>query len=289
MATFHSVANRFFSLAATLVMFISVQSVALAENSSVETGHFHHVTLNVEDVEKSQTFYQKVFGASPITFNQKIPALFTERSFILLNKVNKPAYSNLKTTIWHLGWAGVDGPNEYEWWKSQGIEFYQPVTALGRNHYMYLYGADKEIVEIYTGDKHHRFNHVHLLATDVKKTSDWLMNMLALPAKNNIDIRSGNIVVIDNVQIIVFANERSKPKEQGDKLLPTEGSVIRHIAFSFRDLASAYQRMKDNGANIEQPIQTSKQHGLPSFFVRGPDNLLVEFVKSKPIPQGIWE
>jgi catechol 2,3-dioxygenase-like lactoylglutathione lyase family enzyme len=255
-----------------------------------EQAHFHHVRLNVQDLQATADFYQKVFGATPVNFNNRTPGLFTERSFLLMNKVDKPATSNLKTAIWHIGWGGIDGPNEYQWWRSQGVEFYTPVTELGQNHYMYLYGPDKEVVEIYTGGKHHRFNHVHILASNPHLTAQWLQNTLEL---TDTQVRLGEdraFVTVDNVQIIIYPNtERYRPKEQGETVLPTDDSAIAHIAFSFRDLSAAYQHSQQLQTAIESPIKTSDLHGLPSFFVRAPDGILIEMVEAKPLPEGIWE
>lgn len=279
---------RFVRALKTLVsigVFIIASTAAYAE-----VAHFHHVRLNVVDREATSAFYEKVFGATPVNFNGKTPGVFTERSFILMNKVETPAFSNLKTALWHIGWGGVDGPNEFNWWIKQGVEFYTPVTELGPNHYMYLYGPDKEIVEIYTGNKNHRFNHFHILATEPLKTTQWLQDVLNLP---DLQIRRGSdraFINIDNVQIIVYPNiDRYKPKEQGDELLPTDNSTIAHVAFSFRDLKAAFDEMKAEGHTIEQEIKVSPLHGLPSFFLRAPDDILVEMVEAKPIPEGIWE
>jgi len=237
-----------------LSKFLSFSVFALLYCATVayaEQGHFHHVRLNVQDPEATRTFYQKVFGATPVNFNKRTPGLFTERSFILMNKVDQLATSNLKTAIWHIGWGGVDGPNEFNWWQQQGVEFYTPVTELGRNHYMYMFGPDKEIIEIYTGDKHHRFNHVHILASDPMATTQWLQNTLALPAEQ---IRKGQdraFVNIDNVQIIVYPNtDRYRPKEQGETVQQTDDSAIAHIAFSFRDLEATQQRLQNSGLVI---------------------------------------
>ncbi|MEX1034176.1 MAG: VOC family protein [Cellvibrionaceae bacterium] len=273
-----------------LTFLTALHLLAGSASAAGEPAHFHHVRLNVTDVSASRQFYQKVFGATPVQFNNKTPGLFTERSFILMNEVDQAPLSNLKTSIWHIGWGGVDGPNEYAWWKNQGVEFYTPVTELGSNHYMYLYGPDREIVEIYTGGKHHRFNHVHFLATRTEETANWLMRNLNLPAEANREITNGNIILIDNVQMIVYPNiDRYRPEEQGEEFMPTGNSVIAHLAFSFRDLEAAYQRIKSLETNIVAPITVSEKHGLPSFFARAPDGILVEFVEAKPIPEGIWE
>jgi catechol 2,3-dioxygenase-like lactoylglutathione lyase family enzyme len=262
----------------------------LCNMALAEQAHFHHVRLNVQDLQATLDFYQKVFGATPVNFNNRTPGLFTERSFLLMNTVEKPAISNLKTAIWHIGWGGIDGPNEYQWWLKQGVEFYTPLTELGQNHYMYLYGPDKEVVEIYTGGKHHRFNHVHILATKPLETARWFQEVLELDDQQ---VRKGEdraFVNIDNVQIIVYPNsERYRPKEQGDSVLPTDDSTIAHIAFSFRDLNSAFNRLQQQNIAIEQAIKTSELHGLPSFFVRAPDSILIETVQAKPLPEGIWE
>ncbi|GAB1262160.1 VOC family protein [Aurantivibrio plasticivorans] len=270
-------------------LFLSLSMTAFSERV-VEQGHFHHVRLNVQDVEETRTFYQQFLGATAVNFNNKTPGLFTERSFILMNKVDNPAMSNLKTSLWHIGWSGVDGPNEYAWLKSQGVNFYTPLTPLGKNHFMYLFGPDEEVVEIYTGDKHHRFNHVHILASDVQKTTDWLKSALALSETQIRKLPSAFIVTVDNVQIIVSLNsDRLRPPEQGPELLPTDESTIAHIAFSFRDIQGAYERVKSSGLAIESDISVSALHGLPSFFARATDGILVEFVQAKPIPDGIWE
>jgi len=76
------------------------------------TVHFHHFHLNVTNPQKSIEFYRSVFGAVPIKFGERADAVFTERSFILFSQVAQPARASLDTGIWHLGWGGVDGPNE---------------------------------------------------------------------------------------------------------------------------------------------------------------------------------
>ena len=41
---------------------------------------------------------------------------------------------------------------------------------------MYFWGPDREVVEVYTGSRNHRFEHVHLLATDVNATVQWFID-----------------------------------------------------------------------------------------------------------------
>ena len=46
--------------------------------------------------------------------------------------------------------------------------------------------------------------------------------------------------------------------------------------------------MKAGGVQIVEPIAERPGDGLKSFFVQGPDNVLLEIVEAKPIPDGLW-
>ena len=251
--------------------------------------HFHHIHINAVDPGASAAFYQKVFGAVPIQYNGVKDALFTERSFIFFNQVDARPDTNLKTTIWHIGWGGIDGANEYEWWKSQGMEFHTPATELGGNHYMYLLGADKEVVEIYTGQKHHRFNHVHLLSTDRDETKAWFVDNIGVTGS-----RRGSGFRVDNVGFILYPNDKTQrwypPEAQElDELEATDGHSLDHVAFSFRNIEPIFERIKANGVEIVKPIAVDPAYQIKSFFVRGPDNLLVEVVEANPLPDAAWD
>lgn len=279
--------------------------VALAiQAPQTEPAHFHHVHLNVVDAKKSADFYVKTFGASAVKFNGAADAVFTERSFILFNAVPAPADASLTTSIWHIGWGGMDVVSEAAWLKGKGVEFQTPPTPLGQNFYTYLYGADRELIEIYSGEQNHRFNHVHLLAGDVNTTSQWYADHLGVtigrrvaPKPANRDQFWVNSIRVDNVTMYVFGKPDGDPPpawwaRQGTSmktLEPTRGRVIDHLAFSYRSIAPVLDRLEKAGVTIVEPIAVRDPYKLKSFFVQGPDNVLIEIVESKPIPEGIWE
>src|SRR5262245_32001723 len=91
-----------------LAIAVAMLGAARLRAQTVEPAHFHHVLLNVTNPKKSIEFYKFVFGATDVKFRGVADALFTERSFILLNKVDTPPESKLNTGIWHIGWGGVD-------------------------------------------------------------------------------------------------------------------------------------------------------------------------------------
>jgi catechol 2,3-dioxygenase-like lactoylglutathione lyase family enzyme len=273
--------------------------------------HFHHFHLNVVNRQASIDFYRRIFGAVPVRFGGRVDAAFTERSFILFTEVPSPAAAGLDTGIWHLGWGGVDGPREYDTLVAKGVAFQTPVTPLGRSHYMYAFGPDKEVLEIWTGYQNHRYGHVHLVAADPVATVRWYAETLGIGLRPQADGRpttpdsipapgpasAGSSVLqnVDNVQIIVFRQPSSEPvpplwagNRPIDTLQPTRGRAVDHIAFSYRRIQPVYDRLSKMGVEITDSIAV-RPEGFRSFFVRGPDNVTIEIVEAKPIPDSSWE
>lgn len=259
--------------------------------------HFHHVHYNVTDPAATMAFYKKHLGAIQVKYKGKTDALFTERSYILMNKVDRPPRNEPTTSLMHIGWAGVDGPNEFKWLEKEGVEFQTPVTALRDNFYMYFWGPDRELVEIYTGSKNHRFEHTHLWATDPNVTANWFLDNLGIQGARQ--DRPKPVTGLwtrfcrsDNVNVIIFGlpdkGSARWPAGMTDEFEPTKGHVIDHLAYSFRDIKPVFERMKSNGVEIVEEI-TRKKDGHDSFFVMAPDKLLIEIVQAKPIPDASWE
>ena len=263
------------------------------------SAHFHHVHLNVTDPKATIAFYEKFFGATEVRYRGLSAGLFTEKSFILLSKVATPPPSNLGSSLWHIGWSGVDGKSEFAWRVGEGIGVQTPATEFGSNYYMYFWGPNREVIEIWTANKNHRFEHVHLLASNLPATLGWFSQNLGLaPLLSTPEKVTGvttNYVRVDNVSISVMeipASGQPRPSwwpgEVANSVQPTDGTAIDHIAFSYTDIKPVFQRMQRAGVAIVRPIAKSSEYGLTSFFVRGPDQLLVEIVAEAPIPEGIW-
>jgi catechol 2,3-dioxygenase-like lactoylglutathione lyase family enzyme len=272
--------------------------------------HFHHVRLNVTNPGDTLKFFTRNFGATETNYRGNSRALYTERSFILLNEVAETPRWKPHTAISHIGWATTDGPSTYEWLKKNGVEFETHIDSLGANQGMYVYGPDKELVEVWTGSRNHRFEHIHMWATDVEKSAGWYRDHLGLAARigpqptlkdreNIAAIRMG-FLQCDNVNLVIFGKPdfesrwwpggsyKAEDAPKGD-FKPTKGSTINHIAFSYRDITPVFDRMKKAGVKIVEPISKREPHGHTSFFVEAPDHVLVEIVQAKPIPEGIWE
>jgi len=279
-------------------------------SADVKPAHFHHVRLNVTNPDDTLKFYTKNFGATETSYRGKSPGLYVERSFILLNKVDESPRWKPYSALSHIGWATTDGPSAYEWLKKNGVEFETHIESLGANQGMYVYGPDKELVEVWTGSRNHRFEHIHMWATDVEKSAGWYRDHLGLAARigpqpkfqdrENIAAIRMAFLQSDNVNLVIFGKPAFesrwwpggsyKPEDapEGD-FEPTKGSAINHIAFSYRDIQPVFDRMKKAGLKIVEPIAKREALGHTSFFVEAPDSVLVEIVEAKPIPEGVWE
>jgi catechol 2,3-dioxygenase-like lactoylglutathione lyase family enzyme len=257
-----------------------------------ENGRFHHAHINVSDIARTSAFYEKTFGVVPVTYAGKAPALMAERSFIFLNQIAAPIPSQLQTGVIHIGWGGVDGPSEFAGLQAQGVDFYTPLTRFLTGHFMYLYGPDREVIEIWTVEKHHRLNHVHLLSPDPKKAAEWFAKATnaaspaeagsGLPGYWKVDFGDVSLDILPDTQMF-------KPKERTGAIQPTDGAGIDHLAFSFRNLDAALARVTAAGIPVVRPIALDPVYGVRSFFVRSPDGVLVEMVEAKPLPDAAWE
>jgi catechol 2,3-dioxygenase-like lactoylglutathione lyase family enzyme len=269
---------------------------------SNERAHFHHVHQNSTDPDKTLQWYEQFFGAQRVKYRSRGDGLFTSRGFILVDKVAQPPKDLEKTAIRHIGWAGVDGPNEFAWVKALGAAVHTPLTPLNQNWFFYLYGPDREIAEVYTGDKNHLFNHVHLSTDDVVAAATWFERHLGIPfpaaakAPRPADpnVRWGGAARLDGVSFVMiykdhYYAESEKRLPVGRVLETTKGSPIDHIAFSYPNIQPVFDRMRAGGVTIVEPIAARPAHDLRSFFIQGPDQVLVEIVEAKPIPDGLWQ
>jgi catechol 2,3-dioxygenase-like lactoylglutathione lyase family enzyme len=252
----------------------------------------------------------------PVTFRGVTPAVLVDRSFILFNKVDKPAPSAMISALYHIGWGGIDGPSEYEWRNKKGARWQTELSTLGTNYYMYAYGPDDEVIEVWTGFQHERFGHVHLFSDDVAAAHKWYKENLGLDGPDRVapkpppapkDFKAGDVASVFRylwssqvssddgaVTINIFAKPSNDTVNWWadppvGELVPTDGRVIDHIAFSYRNIQPVFDRMKANGVEIVDGIKMRDDVKMKSFFVRGPDKILIEVCEAKPLPEGVWE
>ena len=257
-----------------------------------ETGHLHHVHLNVSDIKRTTDFYRKIFGVVPIQYDGRTPALMLERSFLFMTQRDAASIGNhQRTGLTHFCWGTRDGHQTSDWLKSQGVEFYTPIEEfLPGSTYLYLYGPDREVIELSDFSKHHRYNHIHLVAKDAKQTAEWFRQLLHIEQAVTSGPFSSESLVFDGVLFSVLPiGARFTPRENDGTLQPTEGTQLDHIAFSFRDLKAAQKRLRKAGVEIVRPLARDPEYGVEHLFVRAPNGVLVELVEGRSWPEAAWE
>lgn len=306
-----------FSLSLFVGAVVLAGGLAQAQDES-NPPSFHHIHINAVDPANSIEFYRTMFGAPPVKFRGASDASLTDRSFILYTKVDEPAPSKMISALYHIGWGGVDGPSDFAWRDKKGMEWQTGLSTLGAEHYMYAYGPDREVVEVWTGFRHHRFGHVHLFSDDVGIATKWYVDNLGVtgparvapkPPKAPDDFSStldnpqqifrylwtSQVSTSNEVAINIFGTPSTKTVNWwtdppiDEPLVKSDGRCIDHIAFSYRDIEPVLAHMKKNGVEIVEGIKERKEYNMKSFFVRGPDSALIEIVEARPLPEGVWE
>jgi catechol 2,3-dioxygenase-like lactoylglutathione lyase family enzyme len=232
-----------------------VGAVALATSFGMsagaqEVGRLHHVHLNVSDIAKTTEFYQRTFGVVPVQYNGKVPALMLDRSFLFMTRKDAGSIVNHQLTgLTHVAWSVVDGNQVYERLKKRGVEFYTPVEELlPGSTYMYLHGPDKEVIELSDIARHHRYNHIHVVAKDAAQTeatASWFHALIHFDKEVTSGPMGNRSLNLDGVAFTVFPiGARFTPRENNGSLRNTDDSHLDHVAFSFRDIDAAYRRLR---------------------------------------------
>src|SRR5262249_16774928 len=128
--------------------------------------HFHHLHLNTVDPAAAIDFYTSKFNCEKARFAGLQDAVWTQKSWLLFNKVKTEPPWQLNSAIWNFGWGAEDMKAAYQKQLDMGTKFFTPITRLGANfYYAYVEGPDHALIELNTA-AHHHFGHLHLLSED---------------------------------------------------------------------------------------------------------------------------
>jgi catechol 2,3-dioxygenase-like lactoylglutathione lyase family enzyme len=235
-----------------------------------------------------------------VLLNAHTQALRTPPALLLLDEVGGAASSALPTALQHVGFGSSDPIAWFGAAEQAGVEpdtrghtaFSTDATptiagpgslftaAIGVEPpgcfpiadeiaYVYVLGPDDERIELWSGSDG-RINHVHFTSPDLPATLAWYRSFLDL------EIAEAGAFFVDD---ILFYFEQI-----GDAAdyAPTDEHVLGHIAFSVTDLTA--WRARAGAQSVEVVSEPSTVHGFESFFVRGPDGVLIELVQAAPSP-----
>jgi catechol 2,3-dioxygenase-like lactoylglutathione lyase family enzyme len=264
--------------------------------------HLHHIHMNVAGRDATAEFYETFFSAKRVRLNNAIEALYAAPALLLLEERAQAPVSTLPTALQHVGWGSADVSAWYEMARAGGVlPDTRGLTLFGTPEapmpgepgqgpqwlaaapacfpkpdaisYIYMRGPDDERIEVWSGaDK--RLNHVHFTTSNLMKTARWYQTFLGLAAVP--DSTLSYHVFIDDISFF-FESQGT-----AEDYAATDDHVLGHIAFSVSDLDVWLERATEQ--SIEIVSQPAEVAGFKSFFVRGPDGMLIELVAAAPLP-----
>jgi catechol 2,3-dioxygenase-like lactoylglutathione lyase family enzyme len=250
---------------------------------------FHHLHLNVTDPEATAAFYTKVFAAQSVRLNDKVDALWLSPMLFLLHKVAAAPNDTLEMGLDHVGRGSDDVTQWFDQASKQGVMgdprqgFQSTPAQIGSTTFVYVRGPNAERMEVYSSgtvtvpghsDAVTTFQHAHFLTVDVDATVAWYAMLLGQPANPSNGL--GRDVPVDRVALF-FASYPAV-----STFVPTDDRPLGHVAFSVTDLMAMRSRVTEQGIEVVHEPAVAEE-GFLSFYVRGPEKVLIEFVEAGPL------
>jgi len=281
--------------------FLSVVFLSAIASTSAAQTHFHHVHLNSTDPKAAIEFYTTHLSGEKATFDGA-DAVWTQKSWLLFNKVKEPPPYEVVSPLFHIGWGAEDMKAEFERQIKLGTTFQTVLTdgvelfgagTRDRNFFMYLDGPDHATIEVQSA-MHHNFMHVHLLSDDPVAAAAWYETHLGLTPRNQLKterafrgIPTGPSASsqLDNVTFFWYPTAHAKALYGGQwkgrtQYATNRGRVIDHVAVSVDNLDQTLARLRSEGVKVL--TQPRRVNGMRSAFVQAPDNMELEIVEGHP-------
>ena len=271
---------------------------AVIPSSAFAQSHFHHVHLNSVDPKAAIEFYTTHLSGEKATFDGD-DAVWTQRSWLLFNRVKKAPPHEVVSPLFHIGWGAQDMKAEFERQIKLGTTFQTVLTdgvelfgagTRDRNFFMYLDGPDHATIEVQSAP-HHDFMHVHLLSDDPVAAAAWYEKHLGLTPRNQLKterafrgIPTGPSASsqLDAVTFFWYPTAHAKALYGGQwkgrtTYASNRGRVIDHVAISVDNLDETLARLREAGIKVLSSPR--KVNGIRSAFIQAPDNMELELVE----------
>jgi catechol 2,3-dioxygenase-like lactoylglutathione lyase family enzyme len=271
--------------------------------------HFHHVHLNSTDPEAAIAYYTKHFASERAQFtgsadkgDKGIPAVWTQKSWVLFDKVKQAPPSAVVSSIYHMGWGAEDMKAESRRQLEMGAVLETPLTdavdifgagVRDRNFFMYVASPEHALIEVQSAT-HHNFMHVHLLSEDPVAASEWYEKEFGLIRRGQpnrqtrvfagIPTGPSASLIADNVTFFWYPTAHARaiyPRawEGRTQYESNRGRVIDHFALSVDRLDETIARLKNDGVMVIGKPRKSLGGRIRSVFVKAPDNVEIELVE----------
>lgn len=269
---------------------------------TVPDAHFHHLHLNSTDPKAAIEFYTTRFDAEKGRFQGLLDAVWTQKSWILFQKVAAAPPSEVVSTIWHFGWGAEDMKGTYQKQLDSGTKFATPLTdisdigggtQMGRFFYAYVQGPDGALIELNTAAFHH-FGHIHLLSENPVAASEWYAKQFGVKPRSSaqarmyrgVQIGPSSSFMMDDVNFIIYPVEYARTSkmpgwEDRKTFEPTKGRVVDHIGISVENLDDAIAKLRKEGVTVTDEPKSVAGGKVKYAFIEGPDKMRIEIIEGR--------
>ena len=292
----------------TRLVALAVAFAPWGTGQTVANVHFHHLHLNATDPAADIAFYTTKFDAEKGKFAGVADGVWTQKSWILFNRVNTPPKSDVTSTIWHFGWGAEDMQATYDKQVASGTRFQTPLTDIsdiggnpnakpGSFFYAYVLGPDGALIELNTA-RFHRFGHIHLLSENPVAAAEWYEKQFGVTARKSpakrmyrdVQIGPGASFNLDNVNVIIYPVEYArsdhwKAWEGRDTFESTAGHVVDHIGVSVDNLDDAMAKLKAAGVKVLNEARSAAGGKIKYAFIEGPDKMKIEVIEGQAVKE----
>jgi predicted enzyme related to lactoylglutathione lyase len=288
---------------------LSTRSVAILALScgpafaqTVPDAHFHHLHLNSTDPKAAIEFYTTKFDAEKASFKGLIDAVWTQKSWILIQKVAAAPPSEVVSTIWHFGWGAEDMKATYQKQLDSGTKFATPITDISDIgggtqmsvfFYAYVLGPDSALIELNTA-QHHHFGHIHLLSENPVAAGEWYAKHFGVKSRSTaqarmyrgVQIAPSASFMMDDVNVIIYPVEYARTSkmpgwEERKAFEPSKGRVVDHIGISVENLDDAIARLRKEGVTVTDEPRSIAGGKVKFAFIEGPDKMRIEIIEGR--------
>lgn len=269
---------------------------------TVASAHFHHLHLNSTDPQAAIEFYTSKFDAEKASFKGLTDAVWTQKSWILIQKVAAAPPSEVVSTIWHFGWGAENMKETYQKQLDSGTKFATPLTdisdigggtQMGRFFYAYVQGPDNSLIELNTAG-HHHFGHIHLLSENPVAAGTWYAKHFGVVSAaraqtrmyRDVQIAPSASFMMDDVNFIIYPVEYARTSkmpgwEDRKAFEPTKGRVVDHIGISVENLDDAIAKLRKEGVTVTDEPRSIAGGKVKFAFIEGPDKMRIEIVEGR--------
>jgi catechol 2,3-dioxygenase-like lactoylglutathione lyase family enzyme len=284
------------------VAIFTLSCLSTLRAQTVADAHFHHLHLNATDPKADVEFYTTKFDAEKARFAGVMDGIWTQKSWILVNKVAAAPPSEVVSTIWHFGWGAEDMKATYQKQLDSGTRFATPITdisdigggtKMGVFFYAYVLGPDNALIELNTAN-FHRFGHIHLLSENPVAAGEWYAKHFGVKPRANSQVHMYRDVQIgpsasftmDNVNVIIYPVEYARTShmpgwEDRKTFEPTKGRVVDHIGISVENLDDAISRLRKEGVTVTDEPKSAAGGKIKYAFIEGPDKMRIEIIEGR--------